>query len=342
MYVGKPKEEQNGFCEEVENLARKFWRMKENPKDKMMPVSWNDIIKMVQIEGDIARINDWDVVVVDEAQDITACVLDIILQLRKPIILVGDDFQRLYAFIRTIDSLDRVRGMVMYLTESLRFDEILATAANDVLDLLQHNAPKLVGSGPPTQIKYDDPLGKHTILCRTNAGLLKEAIHAIRNDKRIHVIGDLIGSVKQLESGYYLSIGQMDRVTHGSLVGLKNWEEVEVLKEHDPDLQVLYNQVMAYGSQIPGFCEELEDAGEVPEHKADVVLSTVHKAKGREWDHVKLSKDFPKLIQFSESERKYKVKRFEVYTMYVAVTRARKTLYSNDILAQCKYWKGLL
>lgn len=342
LWMGKPKEEQKGFCEEVVSLSRKMWRMKENPKDKLMPVYWNDIIKMVQIEGDIIRMNDYDLIIVDEAQDITACVLDLIKQLRKALILVGDDFQRLYAFIRTINSLDELEGVVKYLTESLRFDEVLASAANDTLDLLQHKSPRLIGSGPPTKISYDEPKCQHTVLCRTNSGLLEEAIKAVRLNKRINVMGDLMGSIKQLESGYYLSIGQLDRVTHGSLIGMKDWSEVESLKEYDPNLQMMYNQVIMYGNRIPHFCEELEDAGEVPEHKAEIVLSTVHKAKGREWNHVRMSRDFPKLIYFSENDRAYKVKKHEVYTAYVAITRARSTLYANDILGQCKAWKELL
>jgi superfamily I DNA/RNA helicase len=238
--------------------------------------------------------------------------------------------------------LDELSGDPMYLTESHRFDQTLADAANTVLDLLNHQTPNLKGVGQPTKLSYGDPTAAHTILCRTNTGLLAEALKAVRKRQKIHVMGNLMDSVQQLESGYYLSIGQTENVTHPSLIGMKDWTEVENLKEHDADLNVLFRQVNTYGSEIPHFCEELEQAGEVPEVKADVVLSTVHKAKGREWKHVRLNNDFPKLVYFSDNERKYKVKKFEVYTLYVALTRAQSVLYPNDAYRQCKAWKELL
>lgn len=343
LWAGKPKEEQEGFKEEVVTIARKMWRMKENPKDRMMPVNWNDITKLVQLEGDAKRFRgQFDYVIVDEAQDITACVLDLIKQMRCPIILVGDDFQRLYAFIHTINSLDELGGEPLFLTESHRFDQTIANAANDVLDLLQHKTPKLVGTGQPAKISYSPPTARYTMLSRTNTGLLANALQAIRQDKRIHVMGDLMGAMKQLESGYYLSIGQPDKVTHHSLSGFSTWDEIEALSEIDSDMKLLCSQIKMYGNQIPHLCSELEDAGEVPECKADVVLSTIHKAKGREWPHVKLDNDFSKLVYFSKKDREYKVKKFEVYTMYVGVTRAQQVLYPNDIFQQCKGWKELL
>ena len=58
-------------------------------------------------------------------------------------------------------------------------------------------------------------------------------------------------SVSLLESGYHLSIGDRDKVRHPSLLAIADWNEVEQLKEHDPDLSVLWSQVEKYGSQIP-------------------------------------------------------------------------------------------
>lgn len=342
LWIGKDKKLQEGFKDEVVSIARRLWRMKLETSNKMMPVLWNDITKMVQIERDIQRTDRYEYVIVDEAQDITACVLDLILQKGSPTILVGDSLQQLYAFIYTIDAMNKIGGTKKYLTESQRFDQTLADSANIVLDLLQGDFPKIVGRGPKTEIRYDAPQGKHTVLCRTNMGLLSEALNAIRDSKKIHVMGNIMDSVKQLESGYYLSIGLPDRVTHPSLLGVKDWNEVEVMKEHDTDMALLFRQVTKYGSSIPNFCQELEDAGEVAESKADIVLSTIHKAKGREWEHVKMAGDFQKLVYFSENERRYKIKRFEVYATYVALTRAQRVLYPNNILGQCKGWGELL
>lgn len=341
LWIGKPKEEQTGFKDEVVGIARKMWRMKMDKSNKFMPVLWNDITKMVQLSKSIQYSGIWEYVIVDEAQDITACVLDLIKQTGCPAIYVGDSYQQLYAFIFTKE-LNSIQGFRKYITESQRFDQLLADWANTVLALLKDKVPKIIGHGEKTEIRYSEPQGKHTVLCRSNMGLLSESLKAIRAGKTIHVMGKLMDSVKQLESGYFLSIGQPDKVTHPSLLGVKDWNEVEAMKDHDSDMALLFRQVNNYGSQIPHFCEELQNAGEVAECRADIVLSTVHKAKGREWEQVKMSNDFQKLVYFSEIERKYKVKRFEVYTTYVALTRAKKVLYPNDILGQCKGWLELL
>ena len=230
-----------------------------------------------------------------------------------------------------------------YLTESWRFGPAVADAANKVLALLKLNAPPLVGLGGPSKLSLDPPSGKHTVLCRTNAGLMAEALDAVRKGRSIHVVGNLMESVSLLESGYHLSIGDRDKVQHPSLLSIADWNEVEQLKEHDPDLAVLWSQVEKYGSQIPHFCEELREAGEMPAHKADVVISTVHRVKGSGFSEVKLSGiDFPKLVSYSEKDRRHKVKRFEVYIYYVAVTRAINVLYPNETYFQLDDWLELL
>jgi hypothetical protein len=65
----------------------------------------------------------------------------------------------------------------------------------------------------------------------------------------------------------------------------------------------------------------------VPEQSADLVVSTAHKAKGREWPTVRIAADFrePKGEPAS-------LARPEAMLAYVAVTRARQTL-DNDGLA---------
>ena len=64
----------------------------------------------------------------------------------------------------------------------------------------------------------------------------------------------------------------------------------------------------------------------VPEQDADVVISTVHKAKGREWTTVKIAQDFP-------LEDPQEPLSDEVWIIfYVAITRAKEIL---DI-SECK------
>jgi superfamily I DNA/RNA helicase len=60
----------------------------------------------------------------------------------------------------------------------------------------------------------------------------------------------------------------------------------------------------------------------VPEGEADVVVSTVHKAKGREWSRVRVADDFSPFRNRRGGRREIQPE--DVRLFYVAVTRARE------------------
>lgn len=61
-------------------------------------------------------------------------------------------------------------------------------------------------------------------------------------------------------------------------------------------------------------------AGSVSEKDADIIVSTAHKSKGREWNHVKIASDF------SPPEEGVMPSHGELCLAYVAVTRAKLVL----------------
>ena len=343
--ITKPEKEQNAFKEEVVQGARKLWLLKSNFKEREIPVDFDDYLKMFQIDG--ARVKGrFDAVIVDEAQDVTPRDLSIVHQIQGQKLLVGDDFQQLYSWRGSVNSLDELDfENCLYLTQSFRFGEAIAEKANEVLSLLNHNTPPLVGlSSKKSVIRWDNqPTERHTVLCRTNTGLLSEALYAVRNGRSIHIIGNMMESINLLESAWYLSIGQTQQVRHPTMTLIGDWNAVKELSEEDTDLKMLIKQVDKYNSSIPGICDELRSAGEMPSHKADILLSTVHKAKGMQWPVVKLAEDFPEeFLYFSKKERRYVVKKAEVFCLYVALTRAEDTLYANSTLSRIKHWKELI
>jgi superfamily I DNA/RNA helicase len=62
-----------------------------------------------------------------------------------------------------------------------------------------------------------------------------------------------------------------------------------------------------------------------PEEAAEVVVSTAHKAKGREWPAVRIAADFPE-PRCSHNGQPTQVPRADAMLAYVAVTRARHIL----------------
>ena len=344
-YQALPENQRNNFKEEVVTAARRLWNMKCSYKERDIPVEFDDWLKMYQMDRQRPK-GQFDLVITDEAQDITPRDLAIVQNMRAQQLAVGDDFQQLYGWRGSIkDFKDFDIDEVKYLTESHRFGPEIAERANDVLSLLQHDAPPLIGSPhKASKVLWDKrPTTPYTVLCRTNAGLLTETLNAVRDGHSIHVVGDLMRSIGLLESAWYLSIGQLEKVTHPQMTLIGDWNAVQELAEFDTDLKVLVKQVETHSSMIPNLCEELRCAGEAPAHRADVIISTVHRSKGLQWKTVQMSDDFPdSLIYFSKKERKYQIKKAEVYCLYVALTRAEDTLYVNSTLSQIRSWRELL
>ena len=61
------------------------------------------------------------------------------------------------------------------------------------------------------------------------------------------------------------------------------------------------------------------------ERGADVILSTAHKAKGREWRSVQIAGDFREPKEDDDGQQR-EVPRAEMMLSYVAVTRAKLAL----------------
>ncbi len=107
---------------------------------------------------------------------------------------------------------------------------------------------------------------------------------------------------------------------HADLGAFKNWDDVLDYVQNDDggsDLRSLVNIIDSYGiAAVLKVC-----ANATTEANADVVLSTAHKSKGREWDHVRIADDF-----MPSEDREGGLSRSEAMLMYVAVTRAKLSL----------------
>jgi len=341
--MSKDVKEQNTFREEVVHVARKLWLLAMNVKEKEVGIEHDFYQKLFDMEG--AKIpGRYDVILVDEAQDMTPVNLSILRKQYGQKILVGDSCQSLYQWKGSIDSLETWDATHrLHLTKSFRFGSRIAECANDVLSLLGTPIPKIVGAEwKDSKIEYGQPSDRHVVLCRSNSGMLGEVVKAIDMGKTIHVIGSLMDSINLIESAWYLSIGELAKVKHPTMKLIGSWENVLEMAKEDADMNTAVKRVDEYGSGIPNLCNKLRNAGEVSAESADVVLSTVHKFKGKQASKVKLGEDFPDLVRWNKKERKYKPNKAEIYCCYVAVTRAEDVLYGNSTVANLKSIKELL
>lgn len=261
-----------------------------------------------------------DFILYDEAQDADPCIAGIVLaQKGKQLIAVGDESQAIYGWRGATDAMKNWPAAErVSLTKSFRFGPAVAAEANVFLNLL--DAPlRIVGHDPVPSVV--GPVAKpDAILCRTNAAVIAQALAATATGRTFAVVGGTDQIKRFAEAAEKLMEGE--RVSwHADLGAFKTWDDVLDYVENDAggsDLRSLVKLITDFGLQaIYNVCHNAR-----PEGSADVVLSTAHKSKGREWDHVVIADDFAP----SEDREGEGLSRPEAMLMYVAVTRAKLSL----------------
>lgn len=270
---------------------------------------------------------DAQTLLIDEAQDLDPLVIAVIKHQDMQIVTVGDPEQAIYAWRGAVDALERVPADVtLYITQSFRFGDRIANAANSVLDIL--GATPLV-RGTPTiasELRSMTDEEADITLYRSNSAMLARTVDLMAEGKKVHVIGrtrevkDFAFEAQKLKDG--------KPSKHPLLMGFTSWEQVmRRVKETDKgELQLMVHLVNRHGANRLGAI--LLEAEQTPRAGADVVLSTAHQSKGLEFDKVRLGDDFPCSSPDDPDERAASDE--ELRLLYVAVTRAKCALDTND------------
>jgi hypothetical protein len=269
-----------------------------------------------------------DVIYLDEAQDANPVIASIVeAQAHAQLILVGDRHQQLYGWRGATDAMTTFDGERLALTKSFRFGPAIAEEANRWLAELG-SALRVVGCDPIASTVGPLTLEQASaVLCRTNAGTIREAVRAEDRGLKAAIVGGADDLRRLAEAADELR--REGRSWHPELSAFNSWDEVVDYAQTDAageNLATLVNLITAYGSaeilRIIGTLAATEDA-------SDVVLSTGHKAKGREWPNVRISEDFkpfprrdPETGELREPEMTDEARMLA----YVAVTRAQRRL----------------
>jgi hypothetical protein len=257
----------------------------------------------------------------DEAQDASPVMLAVLQQAAaagQQVVYVGDSCQQIYEWRGAVDALellpeDTARA---WLTQSWRFGPAAADVANTLLAALQ--APlRLTGTHTlPTRVHLTAPAARpRAVICRTNGAAVQTVLAEQARGRTPHLVGGSDALVYFAQSAAKLQAGE--RTGHPELACFDSWQEVRLYVEEDPEgaeLASTVNLIDKYGAEC--VMEALD--GLHAEDAADVIVTTAHKAKGREWPHVRLASDFdPANGQLSAPELRL---------LYVACTRATHDL----------------
>lgn len=264
----------------------------------------------------------YKVVMLDEAQDTNACVLDIFNTMSAPQkLLVGDPYQQIYAWRGSVNAMAQVEAREAYLTESFRFGQEVADVANAILRMYGPSDFELKGRASTRIVERDEVPSPCTCLFRTNAGLLGLGMELIPQGHAVELNTDVKDLVRLVEAAIAIRSGNMNGVKHQALMPYNSWAEIEDESETSPELARLVKLEVDYGLHTVVEILKAYKKPPVP----SIVLTTAHKSKGLEWDNVMLANDFRELDRMNEEERNL---------LYVAVTRAKKLLTLNDIVGE--------
>jgi superfamily I DNA/RNA helicase len=304
-------EDQRSYKQYVVPFAQKAWSDLNDLAGKLQ-FKHDHYLKIWALSRPTLRC---DFVMLDEAQDANPVIAKVVEDQEMQKVMVGDRCQAIYGWRGAVDAMAEFETEHrLILSQSFRFGPAVAEQANRFLDLL--DAPLRL-SGLDAIISTVGPVAEpDAILCRTNASVIENAMSAQAGGKKVAIVG----GTREIEEFAKAArdLMQSRSVSHRDLAAFKSWNEVASYSktEEGRDLRVMVSLIEKYSvEEILTVCQNSVD-----EKSADIIVSTAHKAKGREWDHVRISNDFTAPEEGEEPSRP------ELMLAYVAVTRAKITL----------------
>jgi superfamily I DNA/RNA helicase len=277
---------QNALKEQIAKQARDLWAMMIDPASDV-PLTHDGHLKLYalgkpQLDGDF--------ILLDEAQDTNPVVMGMVRQQKAQVISCGDKHQSIYQWRGAVNAMTELPvDLEGRLSQSWRFGPAIAGYATEILGLLGETLPL---RGNPGRESVIGPIEKpRAILARTNGRIITELFSALDAGERPCIAGgvteilNFVGAAEKLQA----NAGPLDYPME--FFGFANWSEVQGAAQIDQDAELSkwVNLIDNHGtSRLRSALERLPK----DEKDATVVLSTGHKAKGREWDSVKLCDDF--------------------------------------------------
>lgn len=181
-------------------------------------------------------------------------------------------------------------------------------------------------------------------LGRSNLEVYMAALDICQRDEYAHLRMGFAGGLDKygLDTAldvYYLSVGEKAKIKNRLVA---KFTSVEALRSYADNLddQELCNKVQMYyysRENTPRHIRLLQERCSSSQDYADVIFSTIHKAKGLEWDHVVLlgGTNFATVLE-SKNEKSHcnNLPRDEINLLYVSVTRAKRLLTLNAPLLE--------
>jgi superfamily I DNA/RNA helicase len=304
--------------------------------DDEQTVDFDDMIWFVALgRGNVRR---WDWIFVDEVQDTNKCQREVLKRCLKPntrVVGVGDPYQAIYGFrgadAAAFASFEQEFGCErMMLSVSFRCPQAVVKAAQHVVPHIQYadTAPE----GSVTSLnnwQCADLDQKGAVVCRNTAPLLKLAYKCISQRVRVRVLGSDIGEgliavIKQSKAKNIAELtAYLDKQLNTevpALIAAEKDGKAELLVDRVESLFAVIDGV-GHTSTLDEVVNSIRELFTDDNHR--LTLSTIHKAKGREWHTVYI---LNAELMPSKWARQAWQQDQERNLEYVAITRAKSDL----------------
>jgi F-box protein, helicase, 18 len=259
------------------------------------PICHDQYLKRYQFVGQLP--DNIRYIMIDEAQDLNPVIIKLLEQSQRPLMIVGDPWQSIYGYRGSINALDSFGDIdTYYLSQSFRFGPEIATLANNVLAHCTKRPDKML---------------------RGHANLKTQICPYISEPQAPLT---WIGRTNK----------QLLETILGFSAAFSLGSKVEKLLEHSCDSE----WSSAYHHSLKHWLNgRVSKPSKLRNH-----FTTCHASKGLEWQNVGLLDDFvsrlPTVFEQDKKTGRY-VPDEELHLLYVAITRAQKTLYlPASIVAQ--------
>mgnify|MGYP005984037843 CR=1 FL=1 len=308
-------------------------------KNKIIEATHDFYLKMFFLNKRACSNLGFDLIFVDEAQDISDVMIGIVEAQSCDRIYVGDSFQQIYSFRYATNALNKIDLPSYDLTKSFRFSndfaKVLKTNLNKLYEVKSSYKLKISGMDTKTLIGADniDMKKPVCIIARTTFGLVQKIVHFIHDDYKIYFEGGY-GSYSFMNqtvySIFYLKQKKNDKIT---IDEIKDFESIYDLEQFAKDTK---NQdylnvikfINAYGDNIFEINKKIKTKLVNDKSQADIIFTTTHKAKGLEYEQVIMADDFitKKDLFNTKNPLTYTRAIEELNIYYVAATRAKKAI----------------
>lgn len=335
--------EDKAFVSNVyEQLIHESRRLLAKMKSGEIEMTHDFYLKMYQLSEPMLK--QYDYLLFDEAQDASPVMLDVFMKQKGVKVMVGDEHQQIYSWRHAVNALKDSGFDRKYLSSSYRFHQDIADLAKAILSTKKHLEDQVHIPPIKGMVSKVGEIRTKATLGRTNGAILVDVIDQLIETEQIQKVyfeghfqsytyADEGGSVYDVLNLYQ---GDYRKIRNPMIKQFKDFQELQEYTDQSGDapMKGIIDIVMRYGRELPHLINCIKESHVTMEQKgdADMVYSTVHKAKGMEYDQVKLLDDFlgeeklMDLLERPDIDPDFGRLAEDINILYVATTRTKNKI----------------